>query len=493
MDRAVICRHTVARAVLLGAALLLLALPPGATAAERGIALGFSDQARFINNDSEQRAIAFETAAEIGSSYARIGARWSKIETSDPADPRNPADPAYFFNRLDNAVRDADARDLEVLLTIHSAPKWAEGPDNPGIEAFAPDGTWDPDPDRIRDFAYALARRYDGSFRPAPGAVALPRVALYEAWNEPNLTGFLSPQWTESNAANGPRMYRGLLNGTYEGVKSAQPGAQVIAGSTGPNGGKPGSRRVSPLRFFRDLFCLGGGRNPEPTPCPEPAKFDLVSHHPISPERSPRKRAVKGDAAIREMPKIRMLLRTAEREGTVLPAGLKRGLWATEFWWESDPPTESTYYDVPTERSQARNIADAIRLLWRFKVDVGLLFQIRDSETVSASPRLGWGAGVLFSDGSRKMSYKATRFPFVADRISRKRISVWTRSPAAGRLKVVVGRKRGAAKTLHRERVAAGEVVVERIMMRRGSKLWAKVDGERSFRWGVPRKRITRG
>jgi hypothetical protein len=90
------------------------------------------------------------------------------------------------------------------------------------------------------------------------------------------------------------------------------------------------------------------------------------------------------------------------------------------------------------------------------------------------------------------MSYKATRFPFVADRISRKRISVWTRSPSAGRLRIVLRGKRRGARTLHRERVARGEVVVKRIRTRRGGKLRAKVDGEKSFRWGVPRKRITR-
>ena len=79
-------------------------------------------------------------------------------------------------------MRAAVARGLEPLLTSEQAPLWAErGTDGPR-------STRDPDPAAVRRLRQAIARRYSGT------VAGLPRVRLFEAWNEPNASFFLSPR-----------------------------------------------------------------------------------------------------------------------------------------------------------------------------------------------------------------------------------------------------------------------------------------------------------
>jgi hypothetical protein len=210
-----------------------------------------------------------------------MNVRWAQIAPLKPAadfQASNPADPAYRWTTLDAAVREARDDGLEVLFTVYQAPAWAEGTGRPeGAEA----GSWEPSRGALGEFAEALARRYDGTFPdPADPVTALPEVSYYEAWNEPNLAIYLAPQWSgeENRAAT---LYRGLLNNFYGAVKRASPGARVLAGSLAPYGDEPGGERTRPVTFLRDLLCLQGGAL-KPVACPEPARFDILSDHPIS-------------------------------------------------------------------------------------------------------------------------------------------------------------------------------------------------------------------
>jgi hypothetical protein len=470
----------------LACAVLALALLP-TSASARGIEVGFADP-MYHSRESAERGKAFRQSVAAGASYARLIVSWRAIARAEPENPKDPFDPAYRFDRLDASIRAATDQGLQVLLTIHSAPEWAERKVPSERSYPAPPGTENPDPRSLRRFAEALARRYSGD---AAGPL-LPRVTLYEAWNEPNLTGFLSPQWIDGRP-RGPRLYRNLLNAVYRGVHAAQPDAKVIAGATAPfGGGQRESRRVRPLRFLRELFCLRGRHSLRPVDGPKPARFDLLSHHPISPEWGPRSGARHpDDATIPQMRAVRRTLRAAERQGTVMPRGRKRELWATEFWWETDPPI--TLYEAPSERRQARNIADALHLLYRQRVPVALLFQVFDDAEVSGPPREGWGSGVLFSDGARKLAFTAARFPFVATRARPSRVGVWTRAPVAGRLEIVEVRKRRGPRVLTATAVAAGEIFRARVKARGPMRLRARIAGvEQSPAWRVPGRRGAR-
>jgi hypothetical protein len=452
---------------------------------QRGIEFGFADP-MFLARDAELRGQVLSAARRVGAGFARVPVGWGSVAKRKPVVPRDPGDPAYDWSQLDRAVNGAGGRGMKVLMTIHRAPEWAEGGDRPTLPQ-APAGTWKPNPQALGDFAAALARRYDGTYVPRFALRPLPRVAFFEPWNEPNLTGFLSPQW------DGPKQlsthtYRGLLNAVYAGVKPIQPDATVIAGATGPAGDVTGGRRTRPLRFFRDLLCLRPGRDPQPKPCPAPARFDVLSHHPITPSQSPRLPVASGNVGFQEMPEIRKLMRAAERHGTVAPAGQRRDLWATELWWETAPSIGRGDYGAPNEQQQARYLADALRILWKQRVPVALLFQVRDDPDVDLGPRTGWGSGVQFADGTAKQAFEAIRFPFVADRIGRKRVAIWTRAPAAGRLRITARKPKRRTRTLVRGRVAAGEVLSRRVRYRGRGALRARLDGAPSMTWRVPKR-----
>ena len=391
--------------------------------------------------------------------------------------------PRYDWDALDAAVRGAAAHGLRVLFTVHAAPSWASR-GTPSGPFIADPSAWRPDPEALGDFATALASRYSGTFRPIGAATALPRVSLIEPWNEPNLTAFLAPQWEDGRIAS-VDIYRELLNSVYAAYHAVQPDAKVIAGTTAPDGDPGVARRLAPLVFLRELLCVRKA-NFKAKPCPEKARFDALSHHPINPSnRRPAQPAAPDDAGIAEMKGIGRMLHAAERQHTVLPDNETRPLWATEFWWETSPPT--TLYEAASLPRQAANVSESLRLLWKAHVPVALWFQVRDDTDVSGPPRTGWGTGILTANGDPKPAFQAFQMPFVADRVSRRKSAVWVRSPAAGMVRIKAG-KGGDAKVIATYRVSDGDVVSDRIAFRGAAEVRARVAGTGSLSNRVPRK-----
>ncbi len=206
-----------------------------------GSALGFEtgfDEPTYKASDESVRQRAFEWTVEANAGVVRIDVYWRNVSRGQPLDPGNPADPAYDFSSIDQAVRGATSNGLDVLLSFLSAPAYAEDPDRP---ADVDPGTWKPDPEAFGAFARAVASRYSGSF------AGLPPVRYFEAWNEPNHPRDLNPQWDGKRPAS-PTIYARMLNAFYAGVKGVNPGNQVIAGSMAPvwRSREPGLRAHAP-------------------------------------------------------------------------------------------------------------------------------------------------------------------------------------------------------------------------------------------------------
>ena len=101
----------------------------------------------------------FNDARAARADFVRLNLSWRGAALSEPANPTDPGAPEYDFSSTDAAVRDAAARDLDVLLTVTAAPNFAEGNGRPGN---ATPGTWKPDPEKFGKFAEAVAARYSG-------------------------------------------------------------------------------------------------------------------------------------------------------------------------------------------------------------------------------------------------------------------------------------------------------------------------------------------
>ena len=453
------------RRIVLAASLLAILFGPG-DHASASFSTGFSGP-EVVSSDTGERDRAIDEARAAGAKIVRLNAGWSGIASSVPSDATDPGDPAYHFGRLDAAVESASKKGLEPLVTVGSAPAFAEGKDRPGSAA---PGTWKPSGTAFGEFGQALAARYSGSFQ------GLPRVRFFQAWNEPNLSNYLTPQYVGKREV-AAEIYRKLLNGFYEGVKSVNESNVVVTGGTAPYGDAPGGQRTRPLTFLRDLLCVSGEGRSKAKGCRSKARFDVLAHHPINTSGGPTKSAIHpDDASTPDFKYVRSVLREAERRHTIATPG-KHPLWATEIWWESNPPDRKRGLPLAT---QARYLEQALYLLWKQGASVVINLDVRDPPTVNDVNSID--AGVYFADGRQKPSFTAWRFPFVTERASGKKLRAWGMSPVGGNLSIQV--KHGETwRTAKKLKVGAGKVFSTTLRLPGRQMLRAVVGGERSLAW----------
>jgi hypothetical protein len=397
------------------------------------LARGVSDGTLMLSEDAGVRAQALERIRATGATVVRIPVDWrNRVSPAAPVgfDARDPGSPFYQFGLLDAAVRSAVSAGLSPLLVISHAPAFAEAPDR---WRYAYPGSWDPNPAALEAFAAALARRYDGAFPDplAPGR-SLPRVHMFQAWNEPNLPRYLEPQWTVEHgrwSAFSPLLYRQLLNAFYAGVKSVQPAAVVVAAGVAPNGEPAGVGRMAPVPFLKDMLCLqaGGG-------CADVPHFDVLAFHPLSVGNPDVPASSSLDVSIADAAKVTGLLAQAERRHTVLPDAPKP-VWVTELNWEGAP---SAPRGVP-EDVQAQWLSRALHRLWiagvglvdwQFLIDPYPALGLGDptgGATAVSRPAGLYQAGVNGDPASArpKAFLRGFTLPFDPLRVNSRRVRLW--------------------------------------------------------------------
>ena len=437
-------------AAALATALALGAATPASAAP--ALTTGFFDGT--FSAPARARDVALDRARSAGARIVRLDVGWTAA--SRPAAPRDPADSAYAFGAADAAVRAATARGLKVLLAFTGAPAWAEGPNRP---EDAPPGSWRPEAEAVGDYGAALARRYDGTYPdPARPGVTLPRVDAFQVWNEPNLSKYLSPQWSGGRRV-APVVYRAMLNAFHAGVRSRQPRATVVTAGTAPFGDFGQGQRTMPVDFWAAVL-------------ERPVRFDVLSHHPYSVGAPGRRARNAGDVSIPDMGKLARLVRIARRQGTVVA---RPRLWVTEVGYDSSPPDPN---GVPVA-TQARWLEETLYRLWLQGVSTVLWYTVADQPPVPSYAASTQG-GVLYRNGAPKPARTAFRFPLVA---TRKRI--WTRAPASGTL-LVQRRTVAGWRTLSRRSVRAGAVLHLQRGSPRGRLLRARLGAATSLAWRVP-------
>lgn len=437
---------------------------------------GFGDL--LYQSGDSRSATAFDQTVAVNGKVVRLSANWAAIAPPEPGpgfDAQNPSSPGYSWAGLDGAVQQASQHGLRTVILVSTAPSWAEGDDRP---ADAAPGTWKPKPRDVRDFGLAIARRYSGS---TPG---VPRVRDFQLWAEPNLEGNLTPIWTGGNGKRpaAPVHYKAMLNAFYKGVKSVRRNNNVVTAGTAPYGADPGVLNMRPLQFWRNVLCLRDNRQLTPRKRCRPARFDVLAHHPINTSGGPSRSAIHADdVSTPDLHNLVDVLRAAERAKTVRPRG-HRPVWATELWWESDPP--DPYEANPGVRRHARWYAQSLYSLWRQGASMVVFLQVRDAPYDGTPGRFteNFQTGTHFADGKPKPAARAVAFPFVVDRQSRKEARIWGIAPKSGRIKVIQkgrGKRRVAAGTVN-----GGRVFTTKVRLPRGSgkhRVRAVMRGERSL------------
>jgi RTX calcium-binding nonapeptide repeat (4 copies)/Cellulase (glycosyl hydrolase family 5) len=483
-----------ARAALLAVlGLLALLALPSAAPAQQGLATGLTGPDQYQSGNPSTTAFWFNRTVDAGAGIVRLSIEWRGVAPQRPAQPTNPA--SYNLGSLDGAVRDAAARGIQVLITVNSAPRWAEGPGRP---ASALETTsWKPNPADLANFMQAVAARYSGSFDPAGPEPTVPAVQALQVLNEPNQDAWLAPQF-DGNAIIGPDQYRELLNASYRAIKAVNPGMLVVTGGTSPYGDPPGGpyppggARVRPVQWWEDFLCVHpvtvqanvkklkkALRKAKKTGnqtkvkrlqkklkkakkkttasfartegCAGPALFDVLAHQAIdNTGGGPLKSGPDpGDASTPDLGRIVGVLRAAESLGT-LPGS--HPVWVTEFWWDSNPPNPvGAPLDV-----QAAWLEQSLYLFWKAGASAAINFEIRDSTEYPVT-RNGFQSGLYFLDGSPKPALTAFRFPFVTERINRETLRAWGKAPEGGTLSIQ--RQQGATwETIKALQVSKGAV-----------------------------------
>lgn len=336
---------------------------PAALAAER-MWIGFHDDPSF--RWVGDRSSRVESSAQANATIMRLLVQWNLTAKTKPSSPTDPFDPAYVFDDLDEAIRDAQEHDMEVMLTLSGTPGWANGGKGPNVM-----------PTRVADFgnfARAIAARYSGR------NAGYPFVRFWSVWNEPNLQIFLSPQFDSSGKSVAPANYAKLYAAGYAGIKAGNPLAKVAIGETSARGSDKASG-IRPTHSPGKFAELVAKANPK-------LKFDAWSHHPYpsNPNSRPTQVVKWPNVSLASLPRFNESLKTWFRRKSA-------PIWITEYGHQTKPP-DSLGVSYETQSSYIQQ-AISIAAGYPF-VDMFIWFVFRDDQ---GQP---WESGIFTAGGAPK-------------------------------------------------------------------------------------------
>ncbi len=395
----------------------LVTAAPADAATSRPLETAFADHGELDGPDAD---LAIKRARAAGARVYRTVLRWYEVAPAERPEgfrPEDPADSAYHWAAFDLKIRRLVAQRIEPLVTVNFPPVWAGG-------GYAPT----PNTDEFAKFMTAAARRYSGSFQ------GLPRIRLWQIWNEANVNLFLNAQ-LEGAQPLSPSTYRRLVNAGAGALKAVHRDNVVVAGGLSPFGTTVeqagGRAAIAPLRFMREFLCLSDGAPPTPT-CADRVTFDVWATHPYTRGGPTHHASAPDDVSIGDLPKMRALLAAAAKVGHLTSTGKAR-MWATEFSWDTSPPDPEAL-PMPLH---ARWTAEALYRMWSTGLDLVTWLQLRDTPFPDEPTQSGlyFRGGRSLTCDEPKLSLTAFRFPFVALKQPGGTL-VWGRAPGgvAGRV-----------------------------------------------------------
>lgn len=362
-----------AGALLAAAAALSVAMAGVASGSKvdvpRRLVVGFQDDPAF--RWDADRAVQLDRARQANARVLRTFVDWSVTAPERPQRPSDPFDPSYRLDDVDDLVRQAQTRGMDVLITIWGTPAWANA--NTGRNRL---------PTRLSDltaFARALSTRYSGRF------AAQPRVRYWSVWNEPNLEQFLAPQFDARGRSVSPALYARLYKAAYAGIKAGNRQALVGIGETSPWGRDRLSTGTtqethSPARFAE--LVAKADRS---------LRFDAWAHHPYPTSLGlpPEQKTRWPNVSLTALPRFEeQLNRWFGRKGTPI--------WITEYGYQTRRPAAFgvTAAQQATYGTRALQIAADTAA-----VEMFIWFVLRDAESTP------WRSGLFDLAGRAKPAY----------------------------------------------------------------------------------------
>lgn len=431
---------------LLGTLLLAAALlaPAGAHANQQQISI-MQDDDLLVYRDAPTRDATLNRMKALGVDYVRVTVLWevaAQDVMSTPARRKRfrgnvPATyPHRNWDKYDDLVRAAGRRGIGVYFSV-------TGPGPSFAHEKAPASqrrnvrTWKPKAGEFAKFVAALGKRYSGTYRDEnQGRGALPRVAFWGLWNEPNQGGWLTPQYATAPGGRAPIpmspiIYRRLFLYGRKALQGTGHGKDLILlGETAPIGNAKRTSRspMRPAKFLRELLCVdANGRRYTGAAAKQrdcaifkrlgPLRPTAYGHHPYTKDIAPTRRDPSRDsltmANINDLPTL--LDRLATTTGNV-PKGLP--VFLTEFGYETNPPDP---FSGQSLANQAAYIIQGDFLAWRNpRVYSQTQFILRDVAPVKRFRKgtkpywFTYQSGLYFNNNVPKPSAQAYTLPFVA-------------------------------------------------------------------------------
>ena len=291
---------------------------------------------------------------------------WRAIAPRRPANATSPFDAGYRFDDLDEFVRNAQVRNLEVLMTI-----WVRRGGRTATGRRSSCRRTQP----LQELLRALASRYSGR------TAGYPFVRFYGIWNESNLGNFLSPQFNTQGKIVSPANYAKLAAAGYSGLKAGNAKALVAIGETSSHGRDKPKRgttdTVAPATFMKGVAKAN-----------KKLKFDAWAHHPYPyPVSLPPTQKVRyPNVMLSTMPQFEKDLDKAFGRKSI-------PVWITEYGHETKPGEPAGV----TEAQQAKYLPQAISTAKKdARVPMFVWFVFRDSTGST------WQSGVYRKTGAAK-------------------------------------------------------------------------------------------
>ena len=366
------------RTVVVALAAALVCVP--AAGASRSMLVGLLDEAALYDDP----AYVFPLMQQARTQVLRLNLYWGGdvgVATRRPTRATDPNDAAYDWELYDRTVNYAAQHKIRLLFSVYGTPKWANGSAGRNVP-----------PKRLsdlRNFAYAAAKRYSGTFKGADGR-NLPAVRYWLAWNEPNYPIGLKRQYRRAGSGyviQSALDYAKICTAVYGGVHATLiKGEKVACGATGPRGNnQPRSARptVAPLTFMRALKAAGL------------RTFDAYAHHPYYGRKTETPTTQPASTAI-----------TMGNLGTLVSEVTRlwgpRRIWITEYGYQTNPPDSA--FGV-TYAKQAAYMKQAFALARKNpRIDMMLWFLLRDEPNLG-----GWQSGLLTRTGKKKPAFNVFR------------------------------------------------------------------------------------
>ncbi|MFZ1154700.1 MAG: hypothetical protein WAN93_07335 [Solirubrobacteraceae bacterium] len=370
--------------------------------------------------DPKTRPSVVAEMRHLGVKAIRVELHWHDVAPAansakrpnfDATSPEN-----YNWGQYDVLLAEAQRLGLHVLLTVTSpVPRWATS------NLKAPYLTRPSDLD-FRQFMTAVGKHYGSE------------ISLYAIWNEPNISGWLRPQFNANGAPASPRIYRGLFEAGYEGLKAAGlSDPKILMGETAPFGSDTVNVRqegagallgeVAPLAFLRQSLCLDSNYRMSNT-CAELPIYGYAHHPYTHPSRGVLYRPPEKDqVTIGTLWRLSSALDAAARAHAI-PRHVP--IYLTEFGIQSKPNVLGV-----SRQAQAEDDAIAEKIAWSNPRVVSFSQYLMHDDPLSGSIATGGGGafvgfqtGLETQKGVRKPIYYEFPLPLVVSR-SRHGYSLW--------------------------------------------------------------------